>query len=99
MSDFILFKFETDEDSKNRDLQIKRNSTIREGLLSFLSATNSVMTLELDKIVFWNKSKMLNSPKFLDKKVGEHFNSSVQNIKIKVNDTGNILGGRKIIIF
>lgn len=99
MSDFILFKFETDEDSKNRDLQIKRNSTIREGLLSFLSATNSVMTLELDKIVFWNKSKMLNSPKFLDKKVGEHFNSSVQNVRIKVNDTGNILGGRKIIIF
>ena len=84
MSDFILFKFETDEDSKNRDLQIKRNSTIREGLLSFLSATNSVMTLELDKIVFWNHAKMLNSPKFLDKKVGEHFNSSVQNVRIKV---------------
>ena len=99
MSEYILFKFETDEDSKNRDIKVKKDSTIREGLLDFLRATNSVMTLDLDKIVFWNKSKMLNSPKFLDKKVGQHFNSSVQNVKIKVNDTGNILGGRKIIIF
>ena len=99
MSDFILFKFETDEDSKNRSLQVKRDSTIREGLLSFLTATNSVMTLDLDKIVFWNKSKMLNSPKFVDQKVGQLYNRSVQNVKIKVNDTGNILGGRKIIIF
>ena len=93
MADFILFKFETDEESKNRDLSISRETTIREALNSFLRSTNSIMTLDLEKIQFMNKVKLLNTPKILDKKVGAHFNRSTQNVKIKVLDAGNILGG------
>ena len=99
MVDFILFKFETDEDTKNRDLKISRDSTMREALLYFLRDTNSILTLELEKIQFMNKAKLLNVPKILDKKVGEHFNRTTQNIKIKVLDAGNILGGiRKLYV-
>ena len=92
MSD-IYFQFETEEESKNRTLPFSRETTIKECLLSFLRDTNSIMTLDLDKIQFMNKAQLLNNPKVLDKKLGSHFNRSVKNIKIKVLDAGNILGG------
>ena len=94
MSDKILFKFENDEDNKNRDILINRDMLIEDALKTYLSSTNSIMTLELDKIEFLNKAKLLNNPKYLKQKVGQVYNSSVMNIKIQVKDAGNIVGGK-----
>ena len=57
----IFFKFHTDEDDKDRDITFSKESTIEELLFHFLTLTNSIMTLDQDKIVFMNKVIALNS--------------------------------------
>ena len=100
MSNIILFKFTTDEPDKNRDIQFSKESTIEELLLAFLRETNSIQTLAKDKIIFWNKSQFLNDPKNLKKRIGSYYNSSSRNIRVRVTDTGKILGGiNALIIF
>ena len=89
----VFFKFHTDEDDKDRDITFSKESTIEELLFHFLTLTNSIMTLDQDKIVFMNKAKIMNKPENLKKKIGSYFNNSVKMVEIKVLDTGNVLGG------
>ena len=89
----IFFKFHTDENDKDKDITFSKESTIEELLMEFLKQTNSVMTLDQDKIVFMNKAKIMNKPDNLKKKIGSYFNNSVKMVEIKVLDTGNVLGG------
>ena len=89
----IFFKFHTGENDKDRNITFSKDSTIEQLLLEFLRQTNSVMTLEESKIVFMNKSRIMNKPDNLQKKISSHFNNSVKMIEIKVIDTANILGG------
>ena len=92
--DIILFKFEDEEESKSRNLPIKRDMLIEDALKAYLRETNSVMTLDLEKIQFLNKSKLLNNPNILKEKVGKVYNRSVMNVKIQVKDPGNVVGGK-----
>ena len=97
MSNNILFKFITDEPDKNRDILFSKESTIEELLLTFLRETNSIQTLATDKIIFWNKSQFLNDPKNLKKIIGSYYNRSSKNIRVRVTDTGKILGGNNAL--
>ena len=89
----ILFKFESGETTKNRDILVSRDKSLKEIFTQYLSQTRSIITFDPQKIQFVSKAKVLNSDKFLNKKAKDIFNSTVTNTTIKVIDSGNILGG------
>ena len=93
MTDLLSFNFKHDDESKNRTYQFKKDKKIKEILLFYLSNTNSIMTLDVDKIMFLNKSKILNSPNYLDKTIAETFKYNKQNTQIQIKDSGNVVGG------
>ena len=92
----ILFKFESGETTKNRDILADRNASLKEIFTNYLQQTGSIITFDLQKIQFLSKAKVLNSDKFLNKKAKEIFNQTVTNTIIKVIDSGNVLGGWKM---
>ena len=89
----ILFKFESGETTKNRDILVSRDKSLKEIFTQYLSQTRSIITFDPQKIQFVSKAKVLNSEKFLNKKAKDIFNNTVTNTIIKVIDSGNILGG------
>jgi hypothetical protein len=91
----ISVKFDTEQEEINKQLFLfASNITIKEMLNNFLQQTNSKIELHSDNIQFIYKGKILNTPAFLDKKVGEIFRLS--NHKVKVMDSKNIIGGEKL---
>jgi hypothetical protein len=91
----ISVKFDTEQEEINKQLFLfASNITIKEMLNNFLQQTNSKIELHSDNIQFIYKGKILNTPSFLDKKVGEIFRLS--NHKVKVMDSKNIIGGEKL---
>ena len=88
----IRIKFDTDIEEINRQIfEFESYYSIRQVLQSFLNKTKSKNNINLDKIQFIYKGKLLNSPQFLDQKASEMF--KFQNHKIKVWDSENIIGG------
>ena len=70
--------------------QFEGETTIEEMLLTFLKNSNSKVTLDPSEISFIFKSKILNTNKFLKKKIKDIFKSP-NTCNIKVIETSNIL--------
>ena len=72
MDDFELF-FKCDDEIYNRHMVFPKNTVIKDAFLQFLRATNSIITLDPDNIIFFLKAKILNKPEFLKKKLSKIF--------------------------
>ena len=57
----------------NLTLNVNSSSLLKDILKYFLSRTNSLLTLDSNKILFLYKSILLITPKYLDKKIKEIF--------------------------
>ena len=91
----ISIKFDTDKEEINKQLFLFSPSmTIREMLEEFLKQTNSLTKIDSNDIQFFYKGKILNTDSYFDKYVRDIFKLS--NHKIKVWDSKNIIGGKKI---
>ena len=91
----ISVKFDTDKEEINKQLFLFSPSmTIKEMLEQFLKQTNSFAQINSNDIQFIYKGKILNTDSYLDKYVRDIFKLS--NHKVKVWDSKNIIGGKKI---
>lgn len=57
-----------DYSDNNLTLNVNSSSLIKDVLIDFLRKTNSLITLDLDKIVFFYKTIILNRPKYIENK-------------------------------
>ena len=69
-----------------------RKITVREMITHFLEATNSIISFDTKKIMFFHGANLLNLPKFIDQKI-ENALGRQKTISIQVKDKGNIIGG------
>ncbi len=90
MSDFyhITFIYNPNRIPKN----FHKKTTVREMINEFLKITNSIMTVDQKKIMFFCDGKILNSNKFLDINLENLFGLQI-NKNIKIQDKGKIIGG------
>ena len=82
------------EDMSKKSFYFGEENTIESMLLKFLSANNSKIFLDSEKILFLYKNKVLNSNSNLKKKIRDVFKKEIViqiPIKIIVIDKGNIL--------
>ncbi len=96
MDDFELF-FKCDDEIYNRHMVFQKNTVIKDAFLQFLRATNSIITLDPDNIIFFLKAKILNTPELLNKRLFEIFKEN--KVFIKVVDAGFNAGGGSPINF
>ena len=91
----VSIKFDTDQESINKQLfTFDSNITIKEMLNDFLKKTNSKIELQSEDIQFIYKGKILNTPNYLNRFVGDIF--KLNNHKVKVWDSKNIIGGKQL---
>ena len=88
----ISIKFETGISEIDKILfSFERYMIIRDMLFIFLNRTRSIKTLDFNQIQFLYKSKVLNSPQYINKCVKDIFRNN--NQRVRVMDITNILGG------
>jgi len=80
-----------------KHMVFQKNIVIKDALLQFLIATNSIITLDYNKIVFFSKNIILNEPQFLNKRLFHIFKRNKPIIK--VIDISVIGGGGSPINF
>lgn len=92
MSDEITigFMFDGGEGGK-LNFSFKKTSTIKEMLEDFLKRTNSVVTLERNKIIFSFRNKVLNSKPYENQMIQNIFGRG--NVTVKIIDKNKIIGG------
>ncbi len=73
-------------------LDFNKKETVRDMINKFLRKTNSIMTVEQKKIMFFCDGKILNSKAFLDYNLENLFGRQT-NKNIKIQDKGKIIGG------
>ena len=89
----VCLKFKTtDEEINQRIFTFDNSITVKEMLQSFLSQTNSKITLSPSDITFTFGAKILNKGDCVDKPLSKVFTSQ-KNTPIKVMDINNIIGG------
>ena len=91
MDIYIQFKT-TDEIINKKTFKFSGTITVREMLNSFLSQTNSKMTLDPQKIVFQYGAFILNNNDNIEKPINTIFKSN-KNTKIRVQDMSAVIGG------
>ena len=91
MDIYLQFKT-TDEIINKKTFTFKGTITVEEMLKSFLSQTNSKMTLKTKKIVFQYGSYILNNNDNKNKVINTIFKSN-KNTKIRVQDMSAVIGG------
>ena len=70
----------------------QKNTKIKDALLQYLRATNSINTLDPHRISFFFRGQILNKPQSLNKRLFEIF-FKLNSVVINVIDTYNIEGG------
>ena len=86
----IFFSFVFDENSIG--LKFPKTTIIKDALIKFLKETNSINDLSPERIAFISKGIILNKKQNLEKSLLQIFKRD-NNIRIKVLDTVNIIGG------
>jgi hypothetical protein len=69
-----------------------RKISVREMIRIFLESTNSIITFDSKKIMFFHGTNLLNLPKFIDQRI-ENVLGRQKSITIQIKDKGNIIGG------
>ena len=86
-------KFQRGEDPNNLKMyEFNTSITIKDMLLDYLKQTNSIMTLDAEKITFMAKGILNNKDSTLNKTVGQYF-KTLDNVVVKVYDNSGIIGG------
>lgn len=95
-NDIVHINFIIENKEIKSDFDFKKSNTAREVIITFLRETNSIMNYKVDAITFMTNAMVLNSDKNLDKPLSKLIKKSVLkegNIRIKVFETENIIGG------
>ena len=85
-------KFQRGEDPNNLKMyEYNTSTTIKDMLYDYLKQTNSIMTLDAEKITFMAKGILNNKESTLNKTVGQYF-KALDNVVVKVYDNSGIIG-------
>lgn len=93
---YVKFKREGEDSSALKVYEFDSSITVREMLNQYLRDTNSISTLDPEKITFMSKSILNNKPEILDKPLSKQFKNIV-NVMITIIDNGGVIGGNTIL--
>ena len=93
----INVKFIYDKNLPKSNFDFDRKITVRDMIRMFLESTNSIISFDTKKIMFFHGANLLNLPKFIDQRI-ENVLGRQKAISIQVKDKGNIIGGFVIYI-
>lgn len=88
----INVKFAYNKSLPKSDFNFDKKITVREMITTFLESTNSIISFDTKKIMFFHGANLLNLPKFIDQRI-ENVLGRQKTISIVVKDKGNIIGG------
>ena len=94
----IKFKREGEDTAFLKTYDFDDSMTIREMLTSYLRQTNSIITLDPNKIFFKSNTILNNKEQILNKTLLKHF-KNLENIIITIHETENIIGGNANIYY
>ena len=88
----INVKFAYNKSLPKSDFNFDKKITVREMITTFLESTNSIISFDTKKIMFFHGANLLNLPKFIDQRI-ENVLGRQKSITIQIKDKGNIIGG------
>ena len=92
---YIKFKREGEDPSSLKVYEFDSTTTVRDMLTYYLRQTNSINTLDPEKITFMSKTILNNKQDILDKPLGKQF-KNLLNVMITIIDNGGVIGGNRI---
>jgi hypothetical protein len=91
---YIKFKREGEDPSLLKVYEFDSSITVKEMLNQYLSDTNSIKTLDPEKITFMSKTILNNKEDILNKPLSKQFKNIV-NVLITIIDNGGVIGGNR----